>query len=191
MSSTDSSSAENQLSSTPGASGSSPKRIVHQVETTGSYWGDLKEAFKRVSVRDDLAHINEIPCARNSLLSGIASGVGIGVIRGMSASAYLCSFLSFLAAVRLNGRVTGVLVASNWAVGSFMLISLGSWCVTLIALWHTYASAGLRDFWRARRTICQRNREEERRRLQQVIEALPKRYVKPEEGAATSEQKSA
>ena len=29
-------------------------------------------------------HIGEIPCARNSLLSGIASGVGVGVIRGLS-----------------------------------------------------------------------------------------------------------
>ncbi|KAK7048605.1 hypothetical protein R3P38DRAFT_2870389 [Favolaschia claudopus] len=30
-------------------------------------------------------HIGEVPCARNSLLAGIASGVGIGFIRGMSA----------------------------------------------------------------------------------------------------------
>ncbi|KAI0357523.1 hypothetical protein OH77DRAFT_1399009 [Trametes cingulata] len=145
MSSTDSSSKPDASATTsaPGAPGASPKRIVYQVETTGSYWGDLKEAFKRISVRDDLSHINEIPCARNSLLSGIASGVGIGIIRGMSAS---------------------VFVASNWAVGSFMLISLGTW------------------------TICQRNREAERRRVQQVVEAIPKRFVKPED---SGEQKSA
>ncbi|KAH9889924.1 hypothetical protein C8Q73DRAFT_706002 [Cubamyces lactineus] len=123
-----------------------PKRIVYHVETTGSYWGDVKEAIKRISVRDDLSHINEIPCARNSLLSGIASGVGIGVIRGMSAS---------------------VFVASNWAVGTFMLISMGTW------------------------TICQRNREEERRRVQQVVEAIPKRFVKTDESASSSEPKSA
>ncbi|KAI0373672.1 hypothetical protein BV20DRAFT_1049620 [Pilatotrama ljubarskyi] len=144
MSSTDPTASE--TTNTPEAPGTptpAPKRIVYQVETTGSYWGDLKEAFKRISVRDDLSHINEIPCARNSLLSGIASGVGIGIIRGMSAS---------------------VFVASNWAVGSFMLISLGTW------------------------TICQRNREEERRRVQQVVEAIPKRFVKPE---GSSEQKSA
>ncbi|KAJ7236743.1 hypothetical protein B0H12DRAFT_1140012 [Mycena haematopus] len=30
-------------------------------------------------------HIGQVPCARNSLLAGIASGVGIGFIRGMSA----------------------------------------------------------------------------------------------------------
>lgn len=34
---------------------------------------------------EDLQRINEIPCARNSLLSGIASGAGVGVIRGLSA----------------------------------------------------------------------------------------------------------
>jgi hypothetical protein len=31
-----------------------------------------------------MERIGEIPCARNSLLSGIASGVGIGVVRGLS-----------------------------------------------------------------------------------------------------------
>ncbi|KAF7348351.1 hypothetical protein MSAN_01789100 [Mycena sanguinolenta] len=30
-------------------------------------------------------NIGQVPCARNSLLAGIASGVGIGFIRGMSA----------------------------------------------------------------------------------------------------------
>ncbi|RDX53558.1 hypothetical protein OH76DRAFT_1399481 [Lentinus brumalis] len=127
------------------ASPSPSKRMVYQVETTGSRWGDLKEAFKRIS-SDDLNKINEIPCARNSLLSGIASGVGIGVIRGLSSSAF---------------------VASNWAMGTFVLISLGSW------------------------TICQKNRADERRRMQQVIEAIPKRFVKKEEGAGAGEEKTA
>ncbi|KAI0822050.1 hypothetical protein BC628DRAFT_1392128 [Trametes gibbosa] len=141
MSSADSSPSQDPNNSISGAaSSSSPKRIVYQVETTGSYWSDFKEAVKRISVRDDLAHINEIPCARNSLLSGIASGVGIGVIRGMSAS---------------------VFVASNWAVGSFMLISLGTW------------------------TICRRNMEAERRRMQSVMEAIPKRHLKTTEPIST------
>ncbi|TFK80096.1 hypothetical protein K466DRAFT_504494 [Polyporus arcularius HHB13444] len=128
--------AASSSSPTPEASPSPSKRMVYQVETTGSRWGDLKEAFK----------INEIPCARNSLLSGIASGVGIGVIRGLSSSAF---------------------VASNWAMGTFVLISLGSW------------------------TICQKNRADERRRMQQVIEAIPKRFVKKEEGAGAGEEKTA
>lgn len=53
---------------------------------------------KRVSLFDDLQKINEVQCARNSLLSGIASGAGIGVIRGMSSGAYF---------VRLGGSVLG------------------------------------------------------------------------------------
>ncbi|EMD40098.1 hypothetical protein CERSUDRAFT_45537 [Gelatoporia subvermispora B] len=80
--------------------------------------------------------IDEIPCARNSLLSGIASGAGVGVIRGMSAGAF---------------------VASNWAVGTFMLVSMGTW------------------------SICRRAREDERRKLQQVVEQIPARFVKKQE----------
>ncbi|KAJ7288040.1 hypothetical protein C8J57DRAFT_1047742, partial [Mycena rebaudengoi] len=51
-------------------------------------------------------HIGEVPCARNSLLSGIASGVGIGFIRGISA---------------------GPMIAGNWGVGTFALVSTVSW----------------------------------------------------------------
>ncbi|KAI0789605.1 hypothetical protein C8Q75DRAFT_806772 [Abortiporus biennis] len=115
---------------------SQSRRPIFQAETTGSKWGDLKEAFKRLSW-DDVEKINEIPCARNSLLSGIASGAGIGFIRGMSA---------------------GPFVASNWAVGTFMLISLGTW------------------------TICQKGRYDERRRIQHVVEQIPKRVAKTVEG---------
>ncbi|KZT09235.1 uncharacterized protein LAESUDRAFT_735510 [Laetiporus sulphureus 93-53] len=114
----------------------SSKRIVYQTETTGSYWGDVKEAVKRVG---------EIPCARSSLLSGIASGVGVGVIRGLSA---------------------GPFVASNWAVGTFVVISLGTW------------------------TVCQKSLHEERRRIQQVVEQIPKRYAKEETSASTSQEGS-
>ncbi|EED79427.1 predicted protein [Postia placenta Mad-698-R] len=109
---------------TPTTSSSSNKKIVFQTETTGSYWSDVKEAIKK---------IGEIPCARNSLLSGIASGAGVGVIRGMSA---------------------GPFWASQWAVGTFVLISMGTW------------------------TICRKSMEEERRRIQQVVEQIPKRHTK-------------
>ncbi|KAI0322013.1 hypothetical protein OF83DRAFT_1236367 [Amylostereum chailletii] len=109
----------------------SHRRPIYQTETTGSFWQDVREAAKR---------LGEIPCARNSLLSGIASGVGIGVIRGMS---------------------VGPLIASNWAVGTFMLVSLGTW------------------------TICQKNIQDERRRVQTVIEQLPRRMaVKDDEDAS-------
>jgi glycerol kinase len=33
---------------------------------------------------DDFQHIGEMPCVRNSLMSGIASGAGIGIIRSMT-----------------------------------------------------------------------------------------------------------
>ncbi|KAF4577106.1 hypothetical protein EYR36_005093 [Pleurotus pulmonarius] len=59
-------------------------------------------------VYNSIRNIGQIPCARNSLLSGIASGVGIGVIRGLSA---------------------GPLVAGHWAMATFTVISLGSWHV--------------------------------------------------------------
>ncbi|KAJ6584127.1 hypothetical protein DFH09DRAFT_1144326 [Mycena vulgaris] len=52
------------------------------------------------------AHIGEVPCARNSLLSGIASGVGIGFIRGISVSP---------------------IIAGNWAMGTFFLVASTSW----------------------------------------------------------------
>ncbi|GBE83077.1 predicted protein [Sparassis crispa] len=127
----------------PSSSSSSPppQHVVFQPETTGSYWSDVKEAVKRISFWDDLQKIGEIPCARSSLLSGIASGTGIGVIRGMSA---------------------GPFVACNWAVGTFALISLGTW------------------------TICRRSLEEERRRIQQVVEQLPKRFAKAQEDSTSS-----
>ncbi|KAG2071313.1 hypothetical protein BDR04DRAFT_1098347 [Suillus decipiens] len=115
---------------------SGSRRPVYRVESTGSFWQDAREAFKRVSVADDFQRLGEMPCARNSLMSGIASGVGVGVIRVMSA---------------------GFLVGSHWAVGTFMVVSLGTW------------------------TVCQRNIEAERRKLQKVVEEMPKRFIKQSE----------
>jgi len=89
-----------------------------------------------------MQRVGEIPCARNSLLSGIASGVGVGVIRGLSVHP---------------------LSASHWAVGTFMLVSLGTW------------------------TICQQKILEERQRVQTVVEQLPKRVLtKPDDSESTS-----
>ncbi|KAJ7029276.1 hypothetical protein C8F04DRAFT_45050 [Mycena alexandri] len=51
-------------------------------------------------------HIAEVPCARSSLLSGIAAGVGIGFIRGLSANP---------------------VVAGSWAIGTWAVISVTSW----------------------------------------------------------------
>ncbi|CAL1712420.1 unnamed protein product [Somion occarium] len=130
--------------SAPSSSDSSAsKRPVYETHTTGSYWGDVKEAFKRLSL-DDLQKIGEIPCARNSLLSGIASGVGVGAVRAMNTSAF---------------------AASNWAFGTFVVISLGTW------------------------QICQKSLMQERLRVQQVVEQMPKRFVKGTEESSTSDTK--
>jgi cytochrome c oxidase assembly protein subunit 20 len=86
-----------------------------------------------------MQRVGEIPCARNSLLSGIASGVGVGVIRGLSVRTSLPSStlphphthtvsLCFTPFTDL-GRGLDPLSASHWAVGTFMLVSLGTWSV--------------------------------------------------------------
>jgi cytochrome c oxidase assembly protein subunit 20 len=36
---------------------------------------------KRISVKDDLSHIGDFPCARSSLLYGIGGGSAIGAVR--------------------------------------------------------------------------------------------------------------
>ncbi|KAH9080584.1 hypothetical protein EDB83DRAFT_996296 [Lactarius deliciosus] len=162
--------SESQPSEDPGTTGSTPRRPIFQTETTGNFWSDVREAFKRLSPREDLQRIGEIPCARNSLLSGIASGVGVGVIRGLSvrtscALPFLPHFPphppGFLL-TRSGARTVGPFAASNWAMGTFMLVSLGTW------------------------TICQRNIQEERRRVQTIVEQLPTRVIaKPSEDTET------
>ncbi|KAH9980315.1 hypothetical protein BGW80DRAFT_1163999 [Lactifluus volemus] len=127
----------------PGTSSSVPRRPIYQTETTGNYWTDVREAFQRLSPFDDLRRIDEIPCARNSLLSGIASGVGVGFIRGLSVRPF---------------------AACNWAVGTFMLVSLGTWYDDMPT-----------------------NILEERRRVQTVVEQLPKRMLaKPKDSETPS-----
>ncbi|KAL4069887.1 hypothetical protein V8B97DRAFT_1871887, partial [Scleroderma yunnanense] len=100
----------------------------------------------RISIVDDFERLGEIPCARHSLLNGIASGAGVGVIRAISTS------------------MLSVILASNWAVGTFVVISLGSW------------------------TICQKNLEAERRRVAMVVEEMPKRFLKKKETGPDDQQ---
>ncbi|KIO29251.1 hypothetical protein M407DRAFT_21644 [Tulasnella calospora MUT 4182] len=69
---------------------------------------DYSKALKQVSVVDDFKRLPEIPCARNSLMYGIASGAGIGALRYLNA---------------------GPKAAANWAMGAFVFISCTSWAV--------------------------------------------------------------
>ncbi|KZW01524.1 hypothetical protein EXIGLDRAFT_760736 [Exidia glandulosa HHB12029] len=75
-------------------------------KTTGSFFGDTWQAVKLINVREDFRDIGEIPCARTSLMAGIASGTGIGVIRGVSVSTF---------------------AACNWAMGTFFVVSFSAW----------------------------------------------------------------
>ncbi|OCF41376.1 hypothetical protein I317_04767 [Kwoniella heveanensis CBS 569] len=74
---------------------------------SGNSLDDLKTAFGRIRPKEDFENIGKIPCARNSLLYGIAGGAGIGAVR-------------FLGSRR-------PWVAANWAVGSFIAIAAFQW----------------------------------------------------------------
>ncbi|WRT63974.1 uncharacterized protein IL334_000901 [Kwoniella shivajii] len=74
---------------------------------TGDTLDDLKKALKRIRPKEDFENIGKIPCARNSLLYGIAGGTGLGAVR-------------FLGSRR-------PWAAANWAVGSFIIISGFQW----------------------------------------------------------------
>ncbi|KAF8073880.1 hypothetical protein FPV67DRAFT_772804 [Lyophyllum atratum] len=102
---------------------------------TGNFFTDVIQS---------VTHFSDIPCARNSLLGGIASGAGIGVVRGISSSA---------------------IVAGNWAIATFVVVSLGSY------------------------HLCQKQMADERRKVTRVIDSMPRRVVKqqPDEPARSPE----
>ncbi|WVF70777.1 hypothetical protein IAT40_005571 [Kwoniella sp. CBS 6097] len=74
---------------------------------SGNSLDDLKTALRRIRPKEDFENIGKIPCARNSLLYGIAGGAGIGAVR-------------FLGSRR-------PWIAANWAVGSFIAIAAFQW----------------------------------------------------------------
>ncbi|KLO08676.1 hypothetical protein SCHPADRAFT_944271 [Schizopora paradoxa] len=142
------------------SSGESQQPVVsRRVETTGSKWTDLSLAMKvsyetnylPISLTEDLRvdlsrwserkrlsmndfnHIGEVPCMRESLLRGIAAGLGVGVIRGLRVGAFS---------------------ASNWAMGTFFVISVGSW------------------------QICQSSLRREREQVRVVVEEMAQRRMK-------------
>ncbi|KAF9257485.1 hypothetical protein L218DRAFT_879306, partial [Marasmius fiardii PR-910] len=51
-------------------------------------------------------HLEQVPCARNSLLTGLASGAGMAFIRGVSVAP---------------------ITAGHWFAATFVVVSLGSW----------------------------------------------------------------
>ncbi|TFL01358.1 hypothetical protein BDV98DRAFT_604661 [Pterulicium gracile] len=136
MAQTEPSSTPSSPSSTPSSPSSTPSSPspdqavpppIYQHATTGSF---AKDVYLSVT------NVHKIPCGRSSLLAGIASGFGIGVIRGLS---------------------TNVMVAANWGVGSFAIVSLGSW------------------------HFCQGKLAEERKRVEKIVEQMPQRMIKKQQ----------
>ncbi|RSH93287.1 hypothetical protein EHS25_007641 [Saitozyma podzolica] len=88
------------------------------------YWA----ALQRVDVARDLENIGQIPCARNSLLYGIAGGAGVGAVRFISSRSEQ-ALLERRPRVVLRAWLTGqgAKLASNWAVGAFVGIAIVQW----------------------------------------------------------------
>ncbi|WVQ85330.1 hypothetical protein IAT38_007495 [Cryptococcus sp. DSM 104549] len=84
-----------------------PKPMRPDERSTGNKFQDFWAAFTRIRPKQDLENIGQIPCARNSLLYGIAGGTGLGVVR-------------FLGSRR-------VISGGNWAVGGFIAIATFQW----------------------------------------------------------------
>ncbi|KAK7028106.1 hypothetical protein VNI00_014921 [Paramarasmius palmivorus] len=55
---------------------------------------------------ETVKHLGQVPCARNSLLTGLASGAGMAFIRGMSVAP---------------------ITAGHWFAATFVVVSMGSW----------------------------------------------------------------
>lgn len=68
--------------------------------------------------------MTDIPCARGALMGGIASGAGIGFMRGLSTGEVVYNISAVL---RRTSLFLGVLLAGHWAMATFAVVSLGSW----------------------------------------------------------------
>lgn len=101
----------------------------------------LSSALSSISPLTDFLALPTIPCARSSLLFGIAAGLAVGstryafsrgIARTVGASAKNASANANGMkgkGVDGNGRWGDVGSASNWAVGAFGLSSLAAWYV--------------------------------------------------------------
>ncbi|KAF8315751.1 uncharacterized protein EI90DRAFT_310087 [Cantharellus anzutake] len=68
----------------------------------------LIDAIRTIQPVDDLKKLPTYPCARESLMYGIASGAAIGAVRTMNAS---------------------IRSSCNWGMGAFIFISGASWAI--------------------------------------------------------------
>ncbi|KAI9638956.1 uncharacterized protein MKK02DRAFT_41986 [Dioszegia hungarica] len=77
---------------------------VSDEQLSGDRVTDIKKALETIDLKNDFRNIEQIPCIRQSLLSGIAGGAGIGAVR------YLAS--------------RSPRAGANWAVASFVIVSI-------------------------------------------------------------------
>ena len=64
-------------------------------------------------------------------------------------------------------------MAGHWAMATFTLVSLGSWCAP-----HTSHIQGRQLNISLRRHICQKRFADERKQVARVVESIPKRTLK-------------
>ncbi|THG96518.1 hypothetical protein EW145_g7766 [Phellinidium pouzarii] len=93
--------------------------VAEQLRSTGNRWTDLKLAVQRISFWDDLRHIGEIPCAPQQPPHGHRRRHGHRVRK------FECVTPSSPAEP---------FVAANWAMGTFVVVSLGAWNVCQSAI---------------------------------------------------------
>ncbi|KAE8267071.1 hypothetical protein A4X09_0g5278 [Tilletia walkeri] len=67
----------------------------------------LKAAVSKLSPVDDFKNLGKVPCARSSLLTGMATAAGV------------------IGVTAIAGR--GLRKSLNWGVGSFCFVSIASW----------------------------------------------------------------
>nr|KIR48882.1 hypothetical protein I312_01952 [Cryptococcus bacillisporus CA1280] len=70
-----------------------PEPLKPDETLSGDKFRDFKAA--RINPKQDLENIGQIPCARNSLLYGIAGGVGVGANPGWQPTGLLVALSQF------------------------------------------------------------------------------------------------
>jgi len=117
----------------------------------------ITEAMKSLSAKD-LTTFYKMPCARDALMLGIGAAFGVGGIRAILGGIII---LAYLLATGCNMRLMifclgmrSLWTASNWAVGTFAITSLGS---------HEF---------------CQRRRVQELDGMKQAVELMHQLKVK-------------
>lgn len=87
----------------------------------------ISEAVSTIT-KEDFANIANTPCARQGLLTGIATGAGLGGLRFVLRGSHDCQIFPrhTSPAGVLTGFIGNATKSANWAVGFFLLGSIGS-----------------------------------------------------------------